>query len=217
MLGGTGCKKKPPVEDAVPTPTPVPEDAGKLDVPPAKPESDDVTDIDMQGKEGPLAPVFYDFDQYVIRSDQRPTLEGNARWLLDNSQAKVMIEGHCDERGTEEYNLALGDRRANAARDYLRLNHIPLLEDQRFPDEMVDTIRSVARKLTYSHRWQRGDVLLLDNSRFMHGRKAIVDAGERRIATYFGYLKGIDRREGEPENPIWRRECFVPPDRVQDD
>lgn len=99
------------------------------------------------------------------------------------------------------------------ARDYLRLAHIPLLEDRPFSDAIVDEVRSVARRLTYSHRWQQGDVLLLDNSRFMHGRKAIVDPGERRIATYFGYLRGIARREGEPADPIWRRECFVPPDR----
>lgn len=99
------------------------------------------------------------------------------------------------------------------ARDYLRLTRIPLLDGQVFADEMVDTIRSVARSLTYSHRWQQGDVVLLDNSRFMHGRKAIADPGERRIATYFGYLKGIERREGEPPDPIWRRETFVPPDK----
>ena len=99
------------------------------------------------------------------------------------------------------------------ARDYLNLTGFPLLEGQLFSDEMVDTIRGVARSLTYSHRWQQGDVLLLDNSRFMHGRKAIADPGERRIATYFGYLKGIARRDGEPPDPIWRRETFVPPDR----
>lgn len=97
------------------------------------------------------------------------------------------------------------------ARDYLRMSHIPLLEDRPFPDDMVDAVRGVARRLTYSHRWQQGDVLLLDNSRFMHGRKAIADAGERRIATYFGYLKGVARREGEPEDPVWRRERFIPP------
>jgi len=100
------------------------------------------------------------------------------------------------------------------ARDYLRLTRIPLLEGQPFDDETVDTIRAVARSLTYSHRWQQGDVVLLDNSRFMHGRKAIADPGDRRIATYFGYLRGIDRREGEPPEPVWRRETFVPPDKL---
>jgi alpha-ketoglutarate-dependent taurine dioxygenase len=99
------------------------------------------------------------------------------------------------------------------ARDYLRMTRMPLLEGKPFADETVDTSRGVARSLTYSHRWQQGDVVLLDNSRFMHGRKAIADPGERRIATYFGYLQGIDRREGEPPDPVWRRETFVPPDR----
>jgi alpha-ketoglutarate-dependent taurine dioxygenase len=99
------------------------------------------------------------------------------------------------------------------ARDYLHLKRIPLLDGQAFDDDMVDTIRSIARSLSYSHRWQQGDVLLLDNSRFMHGRKAIAVAGERRIATYFGYLEGIERREGEPPDPIWRRETFMPPEK----
>lgn len=99
------------------------------------------------------------------------------------------------------------------ARDYLRLNNVPLLDDGKaFPDEWLDVVRSTARKLTYAHAWQKGDVLIADNSRFMHGRRAIADPGERRIATYFGYLKGIDRRPGEPENPVWRREAFVPPE-----
>jgi alpha-ketoglutarate-dependent taurine dioxygenase len=102
------------------------------------------------------------------------------------------------------------------ARDYLRISRIPLLEGKPFDDDMVDAIRSVARSLTYSHRWQEGDVVLLDNSRFMHGRRAIADTSERRIATYFGYLKGIERREGEPGDPIWRRETFVPPEKPQD-
>lgn len=102
------------------------------------------------------------------------------------------------------------------ARDYLRIARIPLLEGEMFDEDMVDAIRSVARSLTYSHRWHEGDVILLDNSRFMHGRRAIADAGERRIATYFGYLNGIERREGEPVDPIWRRETFVPPEKPHD-
>jgi len=102
------------------------------------------------------------------------------------------------------------------ARDYLRVSHIPLLEGEAFDDEVVDTVRSTARSLTYSHRWMQGDIILLDNSRYMHGRKAIADASERRIATYFGYLKGIAQRPGEPVDPIWRRETFVPPEKPND-
>ncbi len=99
------------------------------------------------------------------------------------------------------------------ARDYLGIARIPLLEGQVFDDDMVDAIRSAARSLTYSHRWRQSDVVLLDNSRFMHGRRAIAETSERRIATYFGYLKGIGRRAGEPFEPIWRRETFIPPEK----
>lgn len=63
--------------------------------------------------------IFFAYDKSIIRAEDRTTLEENARWLKANQQAKILIEGHCDERGTIEYNLALGDRRANAAREYL--------------------------------------------------------------------------------------------------
>jgi hypothetical protein len=99
------------------------------------------------------------------------------------------------------------------ARDYLRISHIPLLNGgEQFPDDWLDEIRGIARGLTYSHKWTKGDVLLLDNSRFMHGRRAIGDVAERKIATYFGYLKGIERRPWDPPKPIWRQQTFVPPE-----
>ena len=63
--------------------------------------------------------VFFDFDSYSVRDDARAALDRNARLLRDNGSAQVTIEGHCDERGTVEYNQALGERRAQAARDYL--------------------------------------------------------------------------------------------------
>jgi peptidoglycan-associated lipoprotein len=63
--------------------------------------------------------VFFDFDRAVIRPDQRPTLERQSAWMRTHSGVQVMVEGHTDERGTREYNLALGQRRANAARDTL--------------------------------------------------------------------------------------------------
>ncbi|MFL1462351.1 peptidoglycan-associated lipoprotein Pal [Roseococcus sp. DSY-14] len=63
--------------------------------------------------------VFFDTDRSSIRGDQRPVLERQARWMQTNAQVQVMVEGHADERGTREYNLALGQRRANAARDIL--------------------------------------------------------------------------------------------------
>jgi peptidoglycan-associated lipoprotein len=63
--------------------------------------------------------VFFDYDQYNIRSDQRGTVEALAAWLDTYPQVTLAVEGHCDERGTREYNLALGERRANSVRDYL--------------------------------------------------------------------------------------------------
>jgi peptidoglycan-associated lipoprotein len=66
-----------------------------------------------------LRDVHFDFDQYAVRPHDARTLEENARWLKANRRAIVLIEGHADERGTNEYNLALGERRAAAARNYL--------------------------------------------------------------------------------------------------
>jgi peptidoglycan-associated lipoprotein len=66
-----------------------------------------------------LRDVYFDFDRYDIRTGDKGTLDENARWLKSNQSALLLIEGHCDERGTNEYNLALGERRAKATRDYL--------------------------------------------------------------------------------------------------
>ena len=63
--------------------------------------------------------VYFDFDQYDIRSDARPILDAQAAWLMRWSSVRVRIEGNADERGTREYNFALGGRRAAAVRDYL--------------------------------------------------------------------------------------------------
>jgi len=66
-----------------------------------------------------LKDVFFDFDKAVIREDMQKVLDENVKWLKANPAAKVLIEGHCDERGTNEYNLGLGERRARAVKDYL--------------------------------------------------------------------------------------------------
>ena len=69
--------------------------------------------------------VFFDLDKSDLKPEARRTLERQAAWLKQYGNVAVTIEGHCDERGTREYNLALGDRRANAARDYLVSLGIP--------------------------------------------------------------------------------------------
>lgn len=63
--------------------------------------------------------VYFDFDKYNIRGDQKANLDANAAVMRKNNTLVVKIEGHCDERGTVEYNLALGDKRANSIKDYL--------------------------------------------------------------------------------------------------
>jgi len=63
--------------------------------------------------------VYFDYDQYTIRSDAQPILDGQARWLNQYRSVRIRIEGNADERGTREYNFALGGRRAESVRDYL--------------------------------------------------------------------------------------------------
>ena len=69
--------------------------------------------------------VFFDFDSIDLKVDARATLEKQAQWLQQNPGVTVWVEGHADERGTREYNLALGERRASAIRDYLVALGIP--------------------------------------------------------------------------------------------
>jgi peptidoglycan-associated lipoprotein len=67
----------------------------------------------------PLKDVYFDFDRYDLRADARELLKVNSAWLKANPGAQVQIEGHCDDRGTTEYNVALGSRRAESVKDYL--------------------------------------------------------------------------------------------------
>ncbi len=60
--------------------------------------------------------VYFDYDKYVIRSDQQPVTQADAKFLQAHPNFKILVEGHCDDRGSEEYNLALGDNRANAVK-----------------------------------------------------------------------------------------------------
>jgi peptidoglycan-associated lipoprotein len=94
----------PVVAVAPPAPTPPPVAV----VPPPEKE-----------KEPPLEDIFFDYDQAAIRPDAQKSLDKNARWLRENPGLALLIEGHCDERGTHEYNLGLGQRRAQATQDYL--------------------------------------------------------------------------------------------------
>lgn len=114
---GAGCGKKPATETDVTTPsTSGQDDDGN--------GNGDGSALDRPGAdEGTgglkLGDVFFDYDKYDLRSDARQLLQDNARYLKENSGFSVLLEGHCDERGTNEYNLALGERRADAVRSYL--------------------------------------------------------------------------------------------------
>jgi peptidoglycan-associated lipoprotein len=66
-----------------------------------------------------LRDIFFDFDKYDVRPNDAKTLDANAAWLKSHENMLVLVEGHCDERGTNEYNLALGERRAKATMNYL--------------------------------------------------------------------------------------------------
>lgn len=72
-----------------------------------------------------LADIFFDFDQHTIRNDAQSTLSANAGWINSKSGGVVVIEGHCDERGTQAYNLVLGDKRARSVKRYLEDLGVP--------------------------------------------------------------------------------------------
>ncbi len=79
-------------------------------------------DANREGKTpaaGPLKDIYFDFDKYNLSAEARDLLKSHAQWLKNHASAHVEVEGHCDDRGTDEYNLALGAKRAQAAKDYL--------------------------------------------------------------------------------------------------
>jgi peptidoglycan-associated lipoprotein len=129
----TGCAKKTVVkEEAVATKEQAPADKGALKDQASKPglSDKDKSLTDMASKEqaagegmakekDALADIYFDFDKYNLKPESRVVLKGNAEWLAKNKDYKLVIEGHCDERGTTEYNLALGERRAAEAMKYM--------------------------------------------------------------------------------------------------
>jgi len=127
--GSTACKKKPvetapppppPSEPAKPAPPP-PAPPPKPDFPTEKPAPIVETEptIDELNRQRVLRTVYFDYDKSDLTDATRQTLQQNAQWLKTNTRYRVVIEGHCDERGTIDYNLALGERRANSVRQYL--------------------------------------------------------------------------------------------------
>jgi peptidoglycan-associated lipoprotein len=135
-----GCPKRPEVMQAAPSapgpvaapapapapappaPAPVPAPEVRVTPPPPAPAPAPAPAAPAPAPApaaSPLKDIFFDFDKSNIKDDQKAALNDDVAWLKANPSAKVLIEGHCDERGTVEYNQALGEKRAQAARDYL--------------------------------------------------------------------------------------------------
>ena len=81
--------------------------------------------VEVDGSTVGLQAIYFDYDQSVIRADQKSTLEASAALISSNNWKLITIQGHTDERGSEEYNLALGERRADSVRQYLLNLGIP--------------------------------------------------------------------------------------------
>ena len=125
------CHKKPPA--TMPTqPLPPPTVPARPPVPPAPPaaartsprplsdqELFEQKSLNELNAEHPLGDAFFDYNQTLLRDDARRALQQDADWLRKWPTTKILVEGHCDERGSAEYNLALGDRRAEEVTKYL--------------------------------------------------------------------------------------------------
>lgn len=133
---GAACHARPPAvtpsRTATPAPATVPSPPPLLPTPPPRPAAPGPAptalseeeqfrrkSIDELNAEHPLADAYFDYDQYTLRDDARQVLQKDAAWLSKWTQTTISLEGYCDERGTAEYNLALGERRASAAKQYL--------------------------------------------------------------------------------------------------
>src|SRR5512136_2206389 len=119
------CKKKP--KEVPPAPPQVQEQPPVEKVEQPKVQEPQLSEeemflqksVDQINREKPLGTIYFDYDRAAVRDDARATLDANASWLKKFRTAQILVEGHCDERGTEEYNLALGEKRAKAAQDYI--------------------------------------------------------------------------------------------------
>jgi len=134
LAAGCGGKKRPPAVSTAPPSSSEPSGRTQpTEVPPAGETGPDVRSLGAEaargedftpsnaetGEGGPLEDIHFEYDSANLTDQARSMLEKHALWLQSHRAAKVMVEGHCDERGTVEYNLALGEKRARAARDYL--------------------------------------------------------------------------------------------------
>lgn len=114
MVTAFGCGRDAAEEDITDTPPMVVEDTAPVDTTPV-----DTTPAEPMPDPLALNDIHFEFDKAEIMGEARATLDDNVRQLKDHPDARVTIEGHCDERGTVEYNLALGQRRAHNTMQYM--------------------------------------------------------------------------------------------------
>lgn len=122
VLAMSGCASKGGATDEAATTETAAAEESQTQPVPASPEVDVQTNVESEGAANPLVDqttIYFDFDQAGIRPEFKEILNAHAEYLKANPQASVVLEGHCDERGTVEYNLALGERRANTVKRYL--------------------------------------------------------------------------------------------------
>ena len=155
LVAVAGCAKKRP--DVLP---PAPQGTGQVD-PNAGQQTGNAGGIVPGSREDFMRSVTSDtvlfgLDMYDIDPQARAVLDTQATWLQRNSAVRISVEGHCDERGTREYNLALGDRRANAAKNYLVARG-------------VDS----ARIATISYGKERPSALGSDDASYAQNRRAV--------------------------------------------
>ena len=140
-IAAAGCHKKiPPATPAPPPPPPAtapatppppaPPPPAAAPAPVPRPLTDEEIfarkSVDQLNSERPLEDVFFDLDKFELRDDARPALQKNADWMKKWSSTQVTLEGHCDSRGSAEYNLGLGSRRATAVKEYLVSLGVPM-------------------------------------------------------------------------------------------
>jgi peptidoglycan-associated lipoprotein len=132
-VAAAGCHKKvaaappppppPPPPTAPVTPPPPPPAPPPAPAPAPRPLSEDEVfarkSVDQLNSEHPLDDVYFDLDKFEIRDDGRSLLQKDADWLKKWTSVAVTLEGHCDSRGSAEYNLGLGSRRASSVKEYL--------------------------------------------------------------------------------------------------
>lgn len=132
MVVVAGCRKNPPQVAAAPPPPPPAAPAPPPPPPPPPapapaPAPAPLTEeqifakktLEQLNSERPLADVFFDYDRADVRAEARPALQANADWMKKWTSTQVTVEGHADSRGSSEYNLALGTRRAASTKEYL--------------------------------------------------------------------------------------------------